>query len=144
MYKSILVPVDLGDETSFDNALPVAASLAAKDGAEIHVLTVLPTSGMSVVSSYLPEDYAELTSGTAKKALSAALEDKRSLCGTVTVKGHVARGSVYQEIISAAQSFECDAIVMTAHRPELKDYLLGPNAARVVRHAPQSVMVVRD
>jgi hypothetical protein len=32
---------------------------------------------------------------------------------------------------------------MTAHSPDLKDYLLGPNAARVVRHANQSVMVIR-
>ncbi len=31
-----------------------------------------------------------------------------------------------------------------SHRPELKDYLLGPNAARVVRHANCSVLVVRD
>jgi nucleotide-binding universal stress UspA family protein len=35
-------------------------------------------------------------------------------------------------------------IVMASHRPELKDYLLGPNAARVVRHAECSVLVVRN
>jgi nucleotide-binding universal stress UspA family protein len=35
-------------------------------------------------------------------------------------------------------------IVLASHRPELKDYLLGPNAARVVRHAKCSVLVVRD
>lgn len=33
---------------------------------------------------------------------------------------------------------------MAAHRPALKDYLLGPNAARVVRHSNCSVLVVRD
>jgi nucleotide-binding universal stress UspA family protein len=43
-----------------------------------------------------------------------------------------------------ADKLGCDAIVMAAHRPELRDYLLGPNAARVVRHANQSVLVVRD
>ncbi|MBT6187404.1 MAG: universal stress protein, partial [Rhodospirillales bacterium] len=31
-----------------------------------------------------------------------------------------------------------------SHRPALKDYLLGPNAAQVVRHADVSVLVVRD
>ncbi|MEO0863555.1 MAG: universal stress protein, partial [Pseudomonadota bacterium] len=36
-----------------------------------------------------------------------------------------------------------DAIFVGAHRPELKDYLIGPNAARVARHAQQSVFVVR-
>ena len=34
-------------------------------------------------------------------------------------------------------------IVIGAHRPDLKDYLLGPHAARVVRHAECSVLVVR-
>ena len=35
-------------------------------------------------------------------------------------------------------------IVMGSHHPELKDYLLGPNAAKVMRHADCSVMVVRE
>ncbi len=34
-------------------------------------------------------------------------------------------------------------IVMASHRPEMSDYLLGPNAARVVRHARRSVSVIR-
>jgi nucleotide-binding universal stress UspA family protein len=33
---------------------------------------------------------------------------------------------------------------MGSHRPNMSDYLIGPNAARVVRHAPVSVLVVRD
>jgi nucleotide-binding universal stress UspA family protein len=37
-----------------------------------------------------------------------------------------------------------DLIVLAAHRPELKDYLLGPNASRVVRHAKCSVYVIRE
>ena len=46
--------------------------------------------------------------------------------------------------MKAADKLKCDLIVMASHRPELKDYLLGPNAARVVRHARQSVFVVRE
>lgn len=143
MYDRLLVPVDLGDTSSLDNALPVAAALATGPNAEVHVLTVVPTSGMAVVGSYLPEDYAEKASDGAKEMLAKALEEKRTLCEPVTLKGHVTRGSVYQEIIHTADALNCDAIVMTAHSPDLKDYLLGPNAARVVRHAKQSVMVIR-
>ena len=33
---------------------------------------------------------------------------------------------------------------MASHRPELRDYLIGPNAARVMRHADASVLVVRE
>ena len=36
-----------------------------------------------------------------------------------------------------------DLIVIGAHKPDFKDYLLGPNAARVVRHSHCSVHVVR-
>lgn len=143
MFDRLLVPVDLGDTASLDNALPAAAALAKGPDAEIHVMTVIPTAGMALVGSYLPSDYAEKAMADAREALGKALEEKRPLCGAVTLKGHVTKGSVYQEIIHAAETLECDAIVMTAHRPDLKDYLLGPNAARVVRHAKQSVMVIR-
>ena len=56
---------------------------------------------------------------------------------------HVTQGTIYHEIIKAAQDVAADAIVVGAHRPALRDYLVGPNAARVVRHAPQSVIVIR-
>ncbi len=49
-----------------------------------------------------------------------------------------------EEILKAAAESDCDLIVVASHRPALKDYLLGPNAARVVRHANCSVLVVRD
>ena len=57
---------------------------------------------------------------------------------------HVLHGRVYDEIISAADRLGVDAIVMASHDPALSDYLIGPNAARVVRHARQTVLVVRD
>ena len=143
MYARLLVPVDLGDIASLDHALPVAAALASGPSAEIHVLSVVPTAGMAVVGSYLPEDYAQKAMDGARDALASALEAKRALAAGVALQGHVAKGSVYQEIMHVADRLNCDAIVMTAHSPDLKDYLLGPNAARVVRHAKQSVMVIR-
>ena len=56
---------------------------------------------------------------------------------------HVSEGTVYDQIIRVSHALNIDAIIVGAHRPELKDYLIGPNAARVARHAPQSVFVVR-
>ena len=57
---------------------------------------------------------------------------------------HVLQGSIYEMIMASADRLDCALIIMEAHRPDLKDYLLGPNAARVVRHAKQSVYVIRD
>ena len=53
-------------------------------------------------------------------------------------------GTIYKRIIKSADELGADLIVLTSHRPETKDYLLGPNAARVVRHAKQSVFVIRE
>jgi nucleotide-binding universal stress UspA family protein len=55
----------------------------------------------------------------------------------------VALGSIYREILRAAQEVPADRIVMGSHRPERKDFLLGSNAAKVARHAKCSVLVVR-
>jgi nucleotide-binding universal stress UspA family protein len=55
----------------------------------------------------------------------------------------VGEGNVYEAVLQMAEQRRIDLIVIGAHRPELSDYLLGPNAARVVRHADCSVLVVR-
>ena len=53
-------------------------------------------------------------------------------------------GSIYKEILRYLREVEADLVIMSAHRPGMRDFLLGPNAARVVRHANCSVWVVRD
>ena len=52
--------------------------------------------------------------------------------------------SIYAEILAVAEEAEADLIVVGSHRPAMKDYLLGTNAARVVRHARCSVLVARE
>ena len=56
----------------------------------------------------------------------------------------VGQGSIHREIIAAAEKADADLIVMASHKPTARDYLLGANAAHVVRHAACSVMVVRN
>ena len=53
------------------------------------------------------------------------------------------KGETIRLILAAAKEYAADLIIMGSHRPELQDYLLGPNAARVVRHSAKSVLVVR-
>lgn len=52
--------------------------------------------------------------------------------------------SIYDVILETAQEADVDLIVVGSHRPKMKDYLLGTNAGRVVRHANCSVLVARD
>ncbi|MEP0236149.1 universal stress protein [Roseibium sp.] len=142
MYKSILVPVDLAENSSWKKSLPVAEAMARTFQAELHLVAVVPDFGKSIVGSYFPKDFEGDALKAAGEMLKAFISEN---VGTeVSVKGHVAHGTIYEEINKAADKLGCDLIVLASHRPELKDYLLGPNAARVVRHAAQSVLVVRD
>jgi nucleotide-binding universal stress UspA family protein len=142
MFKSILLPIDLASEASWKKSLALAAELARDRGAVLHVMSVLPDFGMSIVGSYFDKDFE----GAALMDISGQLKSwaSRNVPEGVKAEVHVAHGSIYDEILRLADKLGCDAIVLAAHRPELRDYLLGPNAARVVRHAKQSVLVVRD
>ena len=62
---------------------------------------------------------------------------------SIRVQHIVGEGTIYKTIIETADQIGADLIIMGSHRPELQDYLLGPNAARVVRHSAKSVLVVR-
>ncbi len=142
MYKNILLTVDLTDPTSWRKALPAALELCRVEGATLHMLSVVPDFGMTVVAQYFPEEFQ-------KKAVEQARQELQDLSAAqvpagVKVKHVVAYGTIYEEIIDTAKTIDADLIVIASHRPELKDYLIGPNAARVVRHADRSVLVVRD
>ncbi len=142
MYKEILLPIDLNHESSWRKALPSALELSESFGGRLHIMTVVPDFGMSIVGSFFPKDYEK----QAIEGANSALHDftKAHLPKGVACQHIVSHGTVYEEILEAAKTIKADLIIIGSHRPELKDYLLGPNAARVVRHANISVMVVRD
>ncbi len=140
MSRNILLPIDLDDPDSWKRSLPEALYLLG-DGGTLHVASVLPDFGMSQVSSYFTKDYEK----DALTAFGQALSDwtTQNVPEGVDVHPHVLHGTIYDEILRAAERLGVDTIVIGSHRPALKDYLLGPNAARVVRHADCSVYVVR-
>jgi nucleotide-binding universal stress UspA family protein len=142
MIRSILLAVDLNHESSWRKALPQAVALARADDAALHVITVIPDFGKSIVGSYFPEGFSEKALNETEAALTKLVAEQ--VPGDVSATVHVKHGTIYRKIIEAAGKLGCDLIVMASHRSEMKDYLIGPNAARVVRHAPQSVFVDRE
>ncbi len=142
MFREILVPIDLNALPASAKQVETAIELAQKHKANLHLLSVIPDFGMSIVGSSFPANYEAQAEHDARQRLEAF--GKASIPENVPTSAHIAHGSVYRQIISTADTRRIDLIVMSAHRPELSDYLLGPNAARVVRHAKQSVFVVRD
>ena len=142
MFKRILLAIDMAHPETQHSVAETAARMAKQDGAELRVMTVVPDFGMSIVGSYFPSGFE----GDAMKKAKADLKSfaDKEIGSDIVVDHIVSHGTIYREIIDAAEKSNSDLIVIAAHRPELRDYLLGPNAARVVRHAKQSVLVVRE
>jgi len=141
MYKNILLPIDLNQESSWAKALPTAVEYCTTFGATLHVLNVVPDFGMVMVGTYFPDDFEEKAIEGARAQLHEFV--RQNVPDGVSVQHIVGHGSVYNEILRVAAEIKADLILLAASRPELKDFLLGPNAARVVRHFDGSVLVVR-
>ena len=141
MFGHILLTVDLDDANSWNKALPLALSNAKTHGATLSVMTVLPDFGMSLVGQYFPKDHVEKAMAEANKRLHDLVA--ANVPSDQPVQHIVRQGTVYEMVLETAKDISADLIIIASHRPELKDYLLGPNAARVVRHASCSVLVVR-
>ena len=142
MTKRVLLPIDLADEKSWKMALDIALEQLRLHGGELHVVSVLPDFGMALVGGYFRKDFEKEALHNFSEALRNWVNEH--VPDDIDVHPHVLHGSIYDEILRAADKLDVDLIVIGSHRPELKDYLLGPNAARVVRHARQSVYVVRN
>ena len=137
MYSSILTAVDLDDPASWTKALPVSISLARCFSARLTLCSVVPDSKAMLETEWSAIGYREMC-GVAEARLGKLVDE-----ADFEIDTRIATGSVSGGILDAAQWAGADLIVLASHKPEMKDYLLGANASRVVRRAPCSVLVVR-
>ncbi len=143
MSRSVLCAVDISQPKVETDVLKKAAQLAEMEGARLDVITVVPDFGMSMVGGFFDAGHVEKAVDAAKGALNELCEGVFGAEANAKVSHLVANGSAYEEILKAAAAVGSSLIVIGAHKPDFKDYLLGPNAARVVRHSNCSVFVVR-
>ncbi len=140
MFKAILVPVDLAEPETSAPALKRAVALADASGGTvrlIYVRSILPVTYMEFVPpAFDAEQQAHAERDLAAIAAGVALPKER-------VSSVVRVGSVYAEVLDEAGRIGADLVVVDSHRPSMATYLLGSNAATIVRHATSSVLVVR-
>lgn len=142
MFKNIIVAIDLLEPVFAEKAVKAALELIPQQQkADLTVMTVLPGYSMPIVAGYFPKDYASKAMEESTKQLDVFAA--KYVPADQKVKTVVLEGHPYEKVLQQADRVKADLIVMGAHSPDLKDFLLGPNAARVVRHAKQSVLVVR-
>ncbi|HGM5488905.1 TPA: universal stress protein [Serratia fonticola] len=142
MYKTILVPVDIAEDVLTEHALEHVVYLAKMSGAKVHFFHALPDASAFVTAYSFGikefENQAEVKAIEGLKKIMAEIDlPLERLSYTISF------GSPRDEVLQLAEEIEADLIVIGSRRPSVKTYLLGSNAAAIVRHAKISVMVVR-
>ncbi|EOQ24663.1 universal stress protein F [Citrobacter sp. KTE30] len=144
MYNSILVPIDISETDLTRQVIPYVQAHSVLNTARVHFLTVVPT---------LPY-YSSL--GLAYSAEMPKLKDfqhaallklneivKQFKIPAEKIQTHAVSGAPKDQILNLAKAIDADLIIIASHRPDITTYLLGSNAAAVVRHASCPVLVVR-
>ena len=140
MFSRIIVAIDLEHETPPVRLLQAAGDIARANNADLHLMHVIPAAP-PIVSQYLESGYEKLASAESGKQLEAMAAGLDIGAGKIACT--VRFGEIYQEILALADKISADLILLESHKPGVADYLLGSNAARVVRHATCSVFVLR-
>ena len=138
MFKKVLLSIDAAVPAEASELIRRASVLAGGWGAELHVCSMVPDVKMAIVGTQFDDGF-EATS------LAAARKEVEQMCAAAEASAeiHVRFGTVYDQVITLADELDANLIVVGGGREDLKDYLLGSNAARIVRHSDRSVMVLR-
>ena len=140
MTKRILVPIDLHQEADRAILLAEAVAYAEAVNGKLILLNVVDIDFDSAMVDRFDDVKKQYASAAHKKLADVA---KRRVPDALIEDIKVTSGRSYSKVVDAAADLGVDLIMMAAHKEGMKDYLLGMTAARVVRHSPCSVMVVR-
>lgn len=145
MYKTILVPLDVTEDALTDLVIPHVEAIQKLNNANVHFLAVTaPISnylryGGTILPGDFPDDEKQA------EIILNELKEKVKRFSLPADKIHVTSsvGSVKDEILAIAEEINADIILIGSRHPSMSTYLLGSNAASVVRYAKTSVLVIR-
>jgi nucleotide-binding universal stress UspA family protein len=146
MLSSILVPLD-GSPFSA-RALPVAAAMARRTGARLHVVTVLdPSAYVPFVPGEVLVPVMDTEALAARRTADEAAiraEAERLRAEGVHAEGRLLEGTVVEALAEGALAVHADLVVMTTHgRSGLERLWLGSVATSFLQRAPCPVYLVR-
>jgi len=136
LHKSILIAVDLGNAAKVDSLIDHASRY---DNSNFKIIL------LNVVEDIPSWAAVELPRGILEKSVQSSLEKLKALAtsSSIEVEVEVRVGHPYKTILEVADEKSAELIIVASHQPELQNYFLGSTAAKVVRHATCSVLVVR-
>lgn len=142
--KTIIVPVDFSAYSEY--ALETAAILAKKANAEILVVHMLELATVQAYGKQTESDMIERGMYYIKMAERKFDEflDKDYL-GSVPVTPIIRHFKVFSELGEIATEYDADLIVMGSQGASgLKEFFVGSNTEKVVRHSHVPVLVVKN
>lgn len=136
LYQSILLPIDISHPEHSTALFEKVAALLAPGGRmlAVYVVPEIP----AYVTIEMSGDFLPVMIRKAEKSLRDIVAEANLPADT-----RILTGQAHRAILATAESEKCDLIVVSSHRPGMGDYFLGSTAARVVRHAQCSVLVIR-
>lgn len=136
MYKTILVPIDMAHVAEGKAIIDVAIDHASEGARIILLYVVEEVPNWAAIS--IPTEIID-------KSLKAAHDELKAIANATgrKMEVEVRSGHSYNTILDVAEEKDADMVIIASHRPGLQDYFLGSTAAKVVRHAKCSVLVVR-
>lgn len=140
MFKNILLPFDLADETGSSQLIKVAETLSAGEPADVHLLYVDQTN----VHGSFPNLGGKTHEQHCKEGKEALARMAKALPGNLNGSSHWREGIPHDQILETAKYLGIEVIVMMASKPGMCSYFIGSNSERVVRHAHCSVFVIRE
>ena len=144
MFKRILVPLD--GSARAEKAIPAAARIARALGGSVILLRVatapVDTGKYSTTSAYV-EEAVDADLDVATSYLENIAKSGELAGITTEVKTFI--GAVAPTILSAAQSFHANLIVMCSHGyTGFQRWVLGSVADKVTHHSSIPVLVLRE
>lgn len=146
--KKILVPTDFTENAS--NALNLAVEVAQENNSKLYLLHVveypigatIDPIGVSIVQPTDTELIDELTRN-AKEKLKVIEEDL--LKEEVEVTSSVDLGNAYLSVVDKIKEEDIDIVIMGTHGASgVKEFIIGSNAEKVVRHATCPVLTIKN
>jgi nucleotide-binding universal stress UspA family protein len=146
MFKNILIPTD-GSELS-QRAVQLAVELAKVHRARITGIHVIPDYHLLIayegafdpVTEERIEEEAKVRAENYLASVRKCAQDEGVPCDTLCETSD----HPYDAILKAANSRQCDLIVMTSHgRKGIAAVLLGSETRKVLTHSKIPVLIVR-
>ncbi len=143
MFRKILMPIDLENTAFAEKATQIAVQQAIIHQATMHIITVIPGFGMSLVGNFFPEDTMTKAMAAIKFELEAYVRAK--IPKAIPTSCEVIQGKPHKGILRSAKDFRADLIIIPSHNyKRMEKALIGSCADRVVQQAKVSVIVIKS